>query len=102
MYTRYIHVVPKYSGVFVTLPVISLLIFLISIGWEGRYCGNDLDGCSELTCFEGVQCYDVPAPGSGAICGSCPDGYMGDGEKCAGIPTGFLCLMSWRGLNPIH
>ena len=54
-------------------------------GWEGRYCENDLDGCSELTCFEGVQCYDVQAPESGAICGSCPDGYVGDGEKCAGI-----------------
>lgn len=24
------------------------------------------------------------APGYGAICGPCPDGYLGDGEKCTG------------------
>lgn len=52
--------------------------------WGGRYCENDVDGCSELICFEGVQCYDVVAPGYGAICGPCPDGYQGDGEKCTG------------------
>ncbi len=27
---------------------------------------------------------DVPAPGVGAMCGSCPPGYLGDGSKCAG------------------
>lgn len=26
----------------------------------------------------------MPAPGVGASCGPCPDGFMGDGEKCAG------------------
>ncbi len=27
---------------------------------------------------------DVPAPGVGAVCGPCPQGYRGDGSKCAG------------------
>ena len=30
---------------------------------------------------------DVPAPGVGAVCGPCPDGYFDDGEKCAGNAT---------------
>ena len=57
------------------------------IGWEGEYCENDQDGCSQLECFEGVDCYDVEAPDSGAVCGACPDGYEGDGEKCNGTHT---------------
>ena len=28
---------------------------------------------------------DVPAPGVGAVCGSCPQGYTGDESKCYGI-----------------
>ena len=32
----------------------------------------------------GVDCVDVPAPGVGAMCGPCPQGYRGDGSKCAG------------------
>lgn len=27
---------------------------------------------------------DVPAPGAGAECGPCPEGYMEDQEKCIG------------------
>ena len=27
---------------------------------------------------------DVPAPGVGAVCGSCPPGYTGDSLKCYG------------------
>ena len=56
-------------------------------GWDGRYCENNQDGCSVLECFEGLQCYDVPAPESGVICEACPDGYKGDGEKCTGMYT---------------
>ena len=63
----------------------TILSLHTCVGWKGRYCEEDQNGCSELACFEGVQCYDVPAPGSGAICGPCPLGYQGDGEKCAGI-----------------
>ncbi len=28
---------------------------------------------------------DIPAPGVGAECGPCPNGYFGDGGKCAGM-----------------
>ena len=45
----------------------------------------DIDGCADFDCFEGVECEDVPAPGVGAVCGPCPDGYHGDGAKCAGM-----------------
>ena len=44
----------------------------------------DTDGCADFDCFEGVECEDVPAPGVGAECGPCPDGFYGDGAKCAG------------------
>ena len=44
----------------------------------------DTDGCADFDCFEGVECEDVPAPGVGAVCGPCPDGYHGDGAKCVG------------------
>ena len=44
----------------------------------------DVDGCMEITCFMGVECTDVMAPGVGATCGVCPDGYLGDGDKCEG------------------
>ncbi len=29
---------------------------------------------------------DIPAPGVGAVCGACPDGYTGGDTKCYGIP----------------
>ena len=32
---------------------------------------------------------DVPAPGVGAECGPCPEGYVEDQEKCIGtVPSG--------------
>ena len=43
-----------------------------------------MDGCLEYACIDGVECFDVPAPGQGATCGPCPVGYTADGEKCAG------------------
>lgn len=52
--------------------------------WGGRFCEEDLNGCSQFGCFEGVQCYDVPGPGSGAICGTCPSGFSKINQKCAG------------------
>ena len=54
-------------------------------GWEGRFCSEDVDGCKENGCFEEVICFDMPAPGVGAICGPCPDGFLGDGTKCYGM-----------------
>ena len=52
--------------------------------WTGQFCEEDIDGCSVVSCFEGVQCTDVQAPGIGATCGPCPTGYTGDGVKCSG------------------
>ena len=57
--------------------------------YSGRFCDEDLDGCTELTCFAGVQCMDVPAPGIRATCGPCPPGYSGDGLNCIGMFTAF-------------
>ena len=33
---------------------------------------------------------DVPAPGIGAVCGSCPEGYTGDALKCYGLDYSML------------
>ena len=72
-------------------------LFLVHFAWRiiihtaytGRFCDEDLDGCTELTCFDGVACVDVPAPGIRAVCGSCPPGYSGDGLNCIGMFTAF-------------
>ena len=69
--------------------VMSSLLFLTAgikpfAAYGGEFCEEDRNGCSEIQCFEGVECLDVPAPGVGAMCGACPDGYTGDGEKCFG------------------
>lgn len=55
--------------------------------FSGNFCEEDRNGCSEIQCFEGVECMDVPAPGVGAVCGACPDGYTGDATKCYGEPV---------------
>ena len=58
----------------------------MAAAYTGRFCNEDLDGCTELICFAGVECMDVPAPGTGATCGPCPDGFSGDdGVNCIGI-----------------
>ena len=64
--------------------IVELLFISDYVGWEGIYCDVDTDGCADFDCFEGVECEDVPAPGVGAVCGPCPDGFYGDGAKCAG------------------
>ena len=53
--------------------------------WNGRFCEEDTDGCLLSTCAAEVSCTDIPAPGTGATCGPCPDGYSGDGQDCIGI-----------------
>ena len=52
--------------------------------YVGRFCADDSDGCTSVICFEEVTCVDVPAPGVGVMCGPCPVGYFGDGQKCDG------------------
>ena len=56
----------------------------VYIAYSGDYCQEDHNGCSEIQCFEGVECFDKPAPDVGALCGPCPPGFTGDGEKCTG------------------
>ena len=61
-----------------------ITLILLLIAFSGTYCEEDRNGCSEIQCFDGVECMDVPAPGVGAECGSCPHGYTGDAMKCYG------------------
>ncbi|XP_039255067.2 uncharacterized protein LOC120331949 [Styela clava] len=48
-------------------------------------CLNDKNGCRDDPCFEGVECIDVPAPGTGFQCEKCPRGYQGDGIVCYAV-----------------
>ena len=56
----------------------------ITDAYDGDFCEKDTDGCAQIECFEGVACIDLPAPSVGAMCGDCPVGFTGDGEKCTG------------------
>ena len=60
--------------------------------WMGRFCETDVDGCDEISCYEGVACFDVPAPGEGATCGPCSVGFTGDGQKCLGRLSKQRCI----------
>ena len=62
-----------------------MIVFgVFSLAYTGRFCGEDFDGCSEVSCYEGVTCTDNPAPQTGATCDPCPTGLEGDGNKCVG------------------
>ena len=69
-----------------------------SPAYGGQFCEEDQNGCSKIECFQGVACFDVPAPGVGAVCGPCPDGFTGDGEKCSGKHTIFDFSKYWYNL----
>ncbi len=60
---------------------------LIITAYSGDTCSEDTNGCAEIECFSGVECFDIPAPGVGAMCGPCETGFTGDGVKCAGISS---------------
>ena len=60
------------------------VLFTAAPVWEGPFCEEDVDSCTETNCFEEVECFDVPAPGMGATCGPCPTGLEGDGIRCTG------------------
>ena len=70
-------------------------ILTLYVAYSGRYCDIDVDGCADLSCFEGVDCEDVQAPGVGAMCGPCPDGFDGNGMKCTGITIISVCISSY-------
>ena len=60
-------------------------MYYISAAWEGQFCTEDVNGCTEVSCFQDATCIDAPAPEVGAECPPCPLGYFGDGAKCAGL-----------------
>ena len=62
-----------------------MILILYITAWTGRFCEEDRNGCSEVTCYPGVVCIDVAAPGVGAQCDSCPSGFTGNGIKCTGV-----------------
>ena len=62
----------------------SMYLHYYAAAFTGKFCEEDRNGCSEIQCFDGVECMDVPAPGVGAVCGACPPGYTGDAQKCYG------------------
>ncbi len=73
---------------------VTFFLLCTASGWEGEFCEDDVDGCANFDCFMGVDCVDVPAPGEGAMCGPCPQGYRGDGSKCAGkTPSNMYCII---------
>ena len=54
------------------------------LGYDGVFCQNDADGCEIVSCLEGQECIDYPAPQVGAEC-ACPVGYVaGNDSKCFG------------------
>ena len=54
------------------------------VAYDGEFCQNDADGCEIISCLEGQQCQDSPAPLVGAEC-ACPYGYVSDNDaKCVG------------------
>uniref|UniRef100_A0A1X7TQH6 Ig-like domain-containing protein n=1 Tax=Amphimedon queenslandica TaxID=400682 RepID=A0A1X7TQH6_AMPQE len=67
----------------------NLLILMCDCmeAYEGEYCEDDFDGCTEISCFNDATCTDVPAPGTGATCPPCPSGYTGDGIVCSNEST---------------
>ena len=62
-----------------------IILHLLTAAYTGDTCSEDKNGCAEVECFQGVECFDVPAPGVGAECGSCETGFTGDGLKCTGM-----------------
>ena len=59
-------------------------LYFFTIAFSGPLCQEDRNGCADTHCFEGVECMDVPAPGTGAVCGPCPQGYTEVSQKCYG------------------
>lgn len=67
--------------------VFAYCMHVLFIAYGGEFCEEDRNGCSEVQCFQSELCEDIPAPGFGAVCGECPMGFSGDGEKCSGNIT---------------
>ena len=74
--------------------IINNLIPGYHSAYSGQFCEKDRDGCAEESCYNGVQCYDIPAPGVGRRCGPCPLGYTGDGITCNGVWKNMILYQS--------
>ena len=62
---------------------ISQIPCVCADGWSGDHCTVDFDSCANFPCYENVTCTDNQAPLTGYKCGSCPQGYTGDGQFCS-------------------
>ncbi|XP_071826627.1 uncharacterized protein [Apostichopus japonicus] len=51
-------------------------------GWSGIQCSEDFNSCSNLPCYHGVTCLDLPPPNMAPSCSPCPPGQIGDGVMC--------------------
>jgi len=60
-------------------------------GYTGSLCESDINGCEAAgsPCYPSVVCIDNPPPNGvdGYECGSCPNGYSGNGAQCTGMTT---------------
>ncbi|KAF6087149.1 von Willebrand factor D and EGF domains [Phyllostomus discolor] len=49
---------------------------------KGKNCQEDVNECDSRPCFPGTECFNTFAS---YHCGSCPEGFHGDGKMCHGI-----------------
>ena len=76
------------------------MFFIKQLAYDGDFCENDANGCSELSCFNGAKCKDNKAPAIGGTCPACPSGYTGDGSACVGMSnskslTTYTCYLRY-------
>lgn len=50
---------------------------------------TDVDECADRTVCPSGICFNVPG---GYNCGSCPNGFLGQGGQCVGRSIGTLCV----------
>ena len=65
----------------------TLIVWFLNfchLGWEGDFCDMDINGCEAVSCPEGSNCQDNPAPQVGANCSDCPVGTEAIDGKCSG------------------
>ena len=64
-----------------TLAYVHLIITVLHLHFKAQ---PPVTTCRDSPCFDGVVCTDADR---GYRCGECPNGYYGDGIRCAKIPT---------------
>ena len=68
---------------------------------------TEIDTCSPNPCHPLVQCFEVQGSQLGFRCGSCPEGYTGNGINCTSLcplpcPYGMKCVGSYTCRYDIH